>query len=55
MNVLGLQSANYSAAKYPIGCTSRNNIGNAFGESLVTERSSSAPGGNYHGTLKMGY
>lgn len=55
MNVLGLQSADYSTAKYPIGCTSGNNIGNAFGESLITERSSSAPGGNYHGTLKMGY
>lgn len=55
MSIFGLQATSYSTAKYPMGTMYRNNIKNAFGQSVASEGLSSAPGGNYHGTLKMGY
>ncbi len=55
MSALGLQGASYLTARYPIGTVSRNKMRNVFGQSGVSESSSSTPGGNYHGTLKMGY
>ena len=55
MSVFGLQGS-YPTARYPMGTTSRNNnMKNVFGQSMASEGLSSAPGGNYHGTLKMGY
>lgn len=56
MSVFGLQGTSYPTARYPMGTTSRNNnMKNVFGQSMASEGLSSAPGGNYHGTLKMGY
>ena len=56
MSVFGLQGTSYPMARYPMGTTSRNNnMKNVFGQSVASEGLSSAPGGNYHGTLKMGY
>ncbi|MCI8959685.1 MAG: hypothetical protein HFG62_11280 [Lachnospiraceae bacterium] len=55
MSVSGLQSAGFSTAGYAFGTTSRNNMKHVFGQSKATGQSSSAPGGHYHGTLKMGY
>ena len=55
MSVLGLQGTGFPTARYPAGTTSRNNMRNVFGQSEISGRSSSAPSGNYHGTLKMGY
>ena len=56
MSVFGLQGTSYPTARYPMGTTSRNNnMKNVFGQSGTSEGLSSAPGGNYHGTLKMGY
>ena len=55
MSVLGLQGTGFPMARYPAGTTSRNNMRNVFGQSEISGRSSSAPSGNYHGTLKMGY
>lgn len=55
MSALGLQGAGFPTARYPVGTTSKNNMKNVFGQSGATEESSFAPGGNYHGTLKMGY
>ena len=56
MSVLGLQGAGFPTARYPVGATSRNNnMRNVFGQSEISGKSSSAHGGNYHGTLKMGY
>lgn len=55
MSVSGLQGAGYSAARYPVGSASPQNIRSAFGQSGMFEKSLSASNGNYHGTLKMGY
>ena len=55
MSVLGLQGTGFPTARYPAGTTSRNNMRNVFGQSEISGKSSSAPSGNYHGTLKMGY
>ena len=56
MSVLGLQGTGYPTARYPMGTTSRNNnMKNVFGKSGTSEQASAAPGGNFHGTLKMGY
>lgn len=55
MSILGLQVTGYPTAGYPIGTASRNTRRNVFGQSGVSEQSSSAPCGNHHGTLKMGY
>lgn len=55
MSVLGLQSAGFPAARYPVGTISGNKIKSAFGQNGATDWSSSVSGGNYHGTLKMGY
>lgn len=55
MSVLGLQGAGFPTARYPAGTASRNNMRNVFGQSEISEKTSSFPNGNYHGTLKMGY
>ncbi len=55
MSVLGLQGTSYPTARYPMGTMSGNNRKNVFGQSGASEGLSSAHGGNYHGTLKMGY
>lgn len=50
MSVLSIQGSGY-----PIGSVSGKNIRNVFGQGGESGRASSAFGGNYHGTLKMGY
>ncbi len=55
MSVSGLQGVGYPMAGYPTATACRNNMKNVFGKSGTSEQASAAPGGNFHGTLKMGY
>lgn len=56
MRVYGLQNTGYPTARYPVSPVPGNSLQNAFGPSGIKgQQPSAAPGGGYHGTLKMGY